>query len=443
MRPNPVVILHGWSDSSASFQPLAAWLRGHDFDVTPISLGDYLSMNDEITLKDLGFAFVRALKDKQVPQTPHAFDVIVHSTGGLVIREYLRQVCEGRPEMTPVQNLLMFSPANFGSPLAALGKSILGRLINGWNWNHLGQTGQEILDGLELASPYSWDLAISDLLSPTNVIYQPKNTLVTVVAGTAAYSGFRSALHENGSDGTVRVSTATLNTALLRLDCEAPDPINSQLDENITPPVALAVLDRDHSAVHDPADPRQPGQWVQLVLNALTIDPSKYADHVALCDQISQQTFANGIANSPYPERYNQFQTLVVRVHDQFGDPVPDYMLEFYQEIGDDADNVFTAIHGDILEKVTTNSVDPSYRSFLFNVTSLRAFIAQNPNAAIQMSVSAASVSERILYRNPTGGIPMFTGTAQNLIRPNTPLLVDITLYRDSTPSVFFLTAAP
>src|ERR1017187_7746391 len=103
MKPNPAVILHGWSDNSASFKPLAAWLRGQGFQVTPIFLGDYLSMNDEVTLKDLGYAFIRALRDRQVPQTPHAFDVIVHSTGGLVIREYLRQACEGTPEMTPGQ----------------------------------------------------------------------------------------------------------------------------------------------------------------------------------------------------------------------------------------------------------------------------------------------------------------------------------------------------
>src|SRR5580658_3481360 len=74
MKPNPVVILHGWSDNSTSFKPLAAWLRTQGFPVTPIFLGDYLSMNDEITLKDLGYAFIRALKDKQVPQTPHAFE---------------------------------------------------------------------------------------------------------------------------------------------------------------------------------------------------------------------------------------------------------------------------------------------------------------------------------------------------------------------------------
>jgi pimeloyl-ACP methyl ester carboxylesterase len=443
MKPNPVVVLHGWSDNSSSFKPLAAWLRTQGFPVTPIFLGDYLSMNDEITLKDLGYAFIRALNDKKVPQTPHAFDVIVHSTGGLVIREYLRQVCEGTPETTPVQNLLMFSPANFGSPLAALGKSVLGRLINGWDWNHFGQTGEAILNGLELASPYSWDLAMSDLLSPTNVIYDPKNTLVTVFGGTAAYSGFRSALHENGSDGTVRVSTATLNTALLRLDCSNPDPINSLLVEKVTPPIAFAVFDRDHGAIHDPADPRQTAQWTQLVLNALTIGPDGYADHVALCDKVAQDTFANGIANSPHPERYNQYQTLVVRVHDQFGDPVPDYMLEFYQDAGDDADNVFSAIHGDILEKVTTDSVDASYRSFLFNITSLRAYLAQNPNAAIEMSVSAASVSERITYRNPESGVPIFTGAAQNLIRPNTPLLVDIVLYRDPSLAVFYVTPAP
>jgi hypothetical protein len=441
MRPNPVVILHGWNDTSVSFQPLAGWLRTQGFDVVPIFLGDYLTLNDEITLQDLGTAFQRALRDRAVPQTPHAFDVIVHSTGGLVIREYLRQVCAGTPANSPVQNLLMFSPADFGSPLATMGKSVLGRLFDGWGWDHLGQTGQAILNALEMASPYSWELACGDLLDPNNAVFLPANTLVTVIAGTAAYSGIKSVLHENGGDGTVLVSTANLNTQMLQLDCEAPDPINVTIVPPNCPPIALAVLNRDHSASHDPADPRQPAEWARLVLAALTIAPAQYAAHSQDCQQVSQQTFAAGLLTAN-PERYHQYQVLVVRVRDQFGAPVPDYVLEFYQEANDAADAVFTAIHGDIMVKATKNTVDASYRSFLFDLNTLNDFLAANPTAQIEMSVTAASVSERIFYRNPTRGVPIFTGTGRPLLTPNSPLLVDVMLYRDSIPGVFQLTPA-
>jgi triacylglycerol esterase/lipase EstA (alpha/beta hydrolase family) len=120
MAQLPIVILHGWSDSSASFKDLAQWLKQNGFNVVDIYLGDYLSMNDEITLFDLAAAFGRALKNHNIPQNRFSFDAIVHSTGGLVMREYLRQVCAGDPSKTPVKHLCMLSPANFGSPLARL-----------------------------------------------------------------------------------------------------------------------------------------------------------------------------------------------------------------------------------------------------------------------------------------------------------------------------------
>jgi hypothetical protein len=172
------------------------------------------------------------------------------------------------------------------------------------------------------------------------------------------------------------------------------------------------------------------------VLAALTIAPAQYTAHVADCQQVSQQTFAAGLT-SEHPDRYHQFQYLAVRVHDQFGEPIPDYVVEFYQEDDDDADDVFTAIHSDILVKVTKNSVDPSYRSFLFDLDLLDAFLVTHPDAQIEMSVSAASISERIRYRNPQRGVSLFTGPGQKLRRPNSPLLIDITLYRDSAADVF------
>jgi hypothetical protein len=93
--PNPVIIPHAWSDTSRSFVSLGQWLNVNSFNVVNIFLGDYLSMNDEITLFDLGLAFQRALNTNKIAQTRYSFAVIVHSMGGLVIREYLRQVCNG------------------------------------------------------------------------------------------------------------------------------------------------------------------------------------------------------------------------------------------------------------------------------------------------------------------------------------------------------------
>lgn len=138
----PVLILHGWSDSSASFRPLARFLRDQGEDVREVHLGDYLSMQDEITLQDLGHAMLRALRDQEeLSLNRHGFNVIVHSTGALVVREFLCQFCrdeEGKPDasLTPVRNLLMLAPANFGSPLGKDGKvhggPSLQRLEVGW-----------------------------------------------------------------------------------------------------------------------------------------------------------------------------------------------------------------------------------------------------------------------------------------------------------------------
>src|SRR5262249_54716048 len=159
------------------------------------------------TLFDLGAAFQRALSRNGIPTQRHSFDLVVHSTGALVAREYLRQVCvdpsAGRrdPSRSPVLHLCMLAPANFGSPLSTLGKSKLGRLFKGWDWNHLFETGQGVLDALELASPYSYQLALDDLFDPSFRIFAPENTFTTVIVGTIPYpDALRSSRHENGSD---------------------------------------------------------------------------------------------------------------------------------------------------------------------------------------------------------------------------------------------------
>ena len=44
---NQVVILHGWSDTSDSFVPLANFLEARNFRILDLFLADYISMDDD------------------------------------------------------------------------------------------------------------------------------------------------------------------------------------------------------------------------------------------------------------------------------------------------------------------------------------------------------------------------------------------------------------
>jgi hypothetical protein len=379
--------------------------------------------------------------------------VIVHSTGGLVIREFLRQFCQGKAKNAPVEHLLMMSAANFGSPLAAMGKSVVGRLFKGWGWDHVGQTGQNILNALELASPYTWELAENDLFNPSFKIFEPGNVMVTALAGTTAYDNLRAFVHENGSDGTVRVATANLNAHLLKVNFQKTRQDAEQENKYLCvpcllncAPIAFAVFNRNHTAIHDP-NQDDPGQdWENTVLRALQVTPETYQQHVDACSAITEKTFKDGLAanqgeskeSKKIAARYHQYQHVVFRVRDQFDHPVNDYVVEFYQEHGDDNDAVFLKIHTDILEKVTTNSTDSSYRSFFFDIDDLNQLI-QNGKSEIEFSLTAAKLSDRIFYDNPERGILVFSATQKRFIFPNEPLLVDVCLPRNSSKEVFTL----
>src|SRR5689334_15606273 len=180
-----------------------------------VQLAKWISMDDQVTYADVIEAMTRAWAGAGLPTSPRSADVVVHSTGGLVVRHWLTENYD--PLSAPIKNLLMIAPANFGSPLAHKGQSFIGRIVKGWNSEKMFQTGTLILKGLELASPYSWNLAEQDRFRPTS-FYGPDRILCTVLVGNAGYTGIAAAMSENGTDGTVRVSTANLNCAYLEAD---------------------------------------------------------------------------------------------------------------------------------------------------------------------------------------------------------------------------------
>src|SRR6266487_1906997 len=209
MKPDlPLIILHGWSDTSKSFQSLADYLKAQGFKVVEIWLGDYISMHDKIEMKDLGFSFIRALADNKI-------------------------------------------------------KSALGRILKGWRWDlrHLGETGQRILNSLELASPYSWQLALDDLFDANFPIFDPNNLLATVMVGSGPYAGIREIAHEAGSDGTVRVSTANLNAHYFLVDFVDPEKPVLKQESDVKHPIAFEVFARNHTNIHDHKEEEQSTEW--------------------------------------------------------------------------------------------------------------------------------------------------------------------------------------
>jgi len=214
--PNPVLILHGWSDNHKSFVPLRNWLIAQGRRTEDVFLGNYESMEDHVTFDDLADGLqtrLDALKRKgTITLAPFSMDVIVHSTGGPVIRHWLahhvRTVCGGDRAQSPIARLIMLAPANFGSRLAAQGKTALAKVFRG-GVSHGFMTGRRILEGLELGSPVLWRMAEEDLFCGQTVYPAgSKGPWVFVFSGTHTYSDLKGFVAKGASEDGLRAEAS-------------------------------------------------------------------------------------------------------------------------------------------------------------------------------------------------------------------------------------------
>ena len=156
MSDRPIVMLHGWSDVPASFESLAKLLRAQlqGRAISIIQLADYLTMEDEIRFDDIVSAMETAWRRNELPTEKGSVDAIVHSTGGIIIRDWLQR--NYRPDDAPIKHLVMLAPANFGSPLAHKGRSLASRIWKGLIGKRTQgaafETGTRILKGHEILS---------------------------------------------------------------------------------------------------------------------------------------------------------------------------------------------------------------------------------------------------------------------------------------------------
>lgn len=96
MARNPVVFIHGYSDTAGSFDRWASLLEARGYDVAHIHSCNYRTLTNEVSLHDIAEVFDRALRLRAGLRRGEEFDAIVHSTGMLVIRAWLAAYAERR-----------------------------------------------------------------------------------------------------------------------------------------------------------------------------------------------------------------------------------------------------------------------------------------------------------------------------------------------------------
>lgn len=471
--PRQVLIIHGWSDTSRSFRPLAKFLTTAGYQPKLLWLGDYISKDDDVRVEDVGKRMGEIIDQMMASgELDRSFDVIVHSTGGLVARAWLTTRYRGAAEQCPMKRLVMLAPANYGSKLAATGKSFLGRVIKGYdNWF---QSGKAMLDDLELSSPYQWQLAQRDVLVPpgggNTKCYGDDRVWPFVIVGTHPYASMlRQIVNENGSDGTVRVCAANLNARGITLDFR-----KTKLEDIIVPwesrlncDIPLAVLpSRTHGSIVDPDRAEKDNQedisetdtekqlLGKLILEALSCgDFSQYRSIQAGWDKITEATAARK-QNPPggdAADYFHQYMQMNARVSDDQGQPVLDYFLEFFSNTNKRHDDANVYLHGKVLEDVKTNSINAALRNLYFDRTDLAEgyypLLPKGSEEVVYMSISAAAPGKNINYfvREKVGAeqqVPVHVegNPAARFLRRNTTHFVDIIIPRMPDEEVFKLT---
>lgn len=331
-----LVFVHGWSVTDTStYGSLPQRLQqqasadGMPLQLADIWLSEYVSFDDTVTMGDLVRAFDHALRDLHL--VGPGFDCITHSTGGPVVREWLRAQRDrpGRYSTIRLGHLVMLAPANFGSALAQLGKGTLGRLKA---WSEGVQPGQRILDWLELGSAESLSLNLDHIHGRDPAA---DGQFLFVLTGDrpdrALYDYLNSYTGEDGSDGVVRIAAANLNAqhAVLARQDHAAGTDTLSLNLARAPRSAFRLI---AGAAHS-GDARgimagAAADATDAILHCLRVRSAD--DYAALCDAFARENAQRDADKvelepslfAPRVHIHDPRSLLIVRLADEAGEPL-------------------------------------------------------------------------------------------------------------------------
>ena len=421
----PLVIIHGWSDTYESFLNLGEFFVSRlGREVVRIELADWLSMHDEVTYKDLAQAMESAWVSEQLPRKSRSVDVVLHSAGALVFREWLTRFYTY--DNNPIDHLLMLAPANFGSHLAHKGRAFYGRIIKGWG--HGFRTGKHLLNGLELGSPYTWELAEKDVFCE-NAWYGQDAIKATVLVGNKGNSGVRAAANESGGDGVVRISSANLNARKMIVDfsshSQSPKLNFIQPAENHQ--IAFGILDGENheSLIMKSENTPNNKEVLNLYIQALQVTSEGWA--------VWNQKLIN-ICSGIDKER--AYQNTLVRVVDHVENPVEDYFIEFFDDDPEDG-HLAGLFYQKILQKVHVPKSAPHYRSMYCNASQLHDGFNNKECDKLDISIRAEPIIEQnsnviqVGYNDNVGKVSLDSDTVRFAFAKHTTILVELIIKRE------------
>jgi hypothetical protein len=424
---NRVVLIHGYSDQGKSFDTWAGKLKDRGVDAEQINICNYISLNNEITIPDIAEGLHRAILDLGW-QKGEPYDAIVHSTGMLVIRAYL---CNDATRPQDLKHLIGLAPATWGSPLASQGRSFLGMLFKG---NHqLGpdflNSGNLILDGLELGSQFTWDLAHRDLLSDKPVFTTSDDSpYVAVFIGNTPYTGIRELINQPATDGTVRWAGCALNTRKFVVDLRRNVPDGQRMTILDWRPGRLsipmfAVDGKTHGTIlTDPAD-----DLADQVVGFLKIaSEADFDAWLAAAKTWHEPALAKMKVDNEGP--HDGWQQFVFHVVDEYNRPVPDYVVDLFA--GDP-----TGLEGSALSAIELTAFDLDVHAYTKD-KSFRCFHARLPHEVttngagkLWLRLTASSGTELIAYQG--------YGSANSILTEVSPVLLDISQFANGTDTIF------
>lgn len=440
-----LILIHGYSDQGASFDTWAGELRDRGVDAQSINVCNYISLNNEITISDIGEGLARAADDLGW-LADQEFDAIVHSTGMLVIRAWL---CNNLKRRSYLKHLIGLAPATWGSPLAHMGRSWLGAIVRGnkqFGPDFLN-AGDKVLDALELGSKFTWDLSHRDLLNPAPLFTTgPESPYVAVFIGNQGYPGIKELIDKPGTDGTVRWAGCALNTRKISVDLRKADVSSSRVqmipwaEGRLSIPM-FAVDGKNHtSLLREPAD-----ALPDLIFEFLSV--SSGDEYNAWVDKAKRWS-------APALEKMKQdkngtfdgWQQFVTHVMDEYGDPVSDYVVDLYRQDPTNLEGK-ELVAANVQEfdlDVHAYAADQSYRCFHVRIPQNTA---GNGPGELWMTLNASSGTDLIAYQGYsqtattiTQQSPVvlqlsgMTAPGNELFCPFTTTLVEIQLTREPLP---------
>jgi pimeloyl-ACP methyl ester carboxylesterase len=492
----PIVLIHGYSAESPGtdltsigniYGTLPQRLHA-SYDVIEIDLSRYVSLNDAVTIADIARGLNRALVEQHADLLERGFHVVIHSTGALVIRTWIRLFS---PKPSPIRNLVYLAGANLGSGWASIGQGQIAR----WGrfvFERGAQRGLQVLKALELGSGPTIDLHLSFTREGSRMSddYQVQEFVIVGTQADASWFEFpvRYA-HEDGSDGVVRVSASNLNfnyiaigpnegaaalawpviqdaihAAAAKLDFpqyyEVKSTSYAGKDRPLVPcgiPYRCAHSGDDMGIVSGTIPQQQVERMLKTALETDERTPAAWQRVVANYDRETAQTFDNarqlqkrGLFNflSDPRNQYDPHAQVIVRLFDQDGLPVPISTADIFfvsnqQQKG-------TIPIQSIIEDTAVSGISPNSICFYLRVQKFQRKTGGGMDWVDQLSnvcdfaLEITAIEPATSRDDPIVGylplrIPLKARELRQLIQLHRSTIIDVTLLRLPAPSIYQL----